>query len=126
MIMSLVILMFPTNIQAETQTAENITIIPINEEIRLQKITTTMNIPESDKIHWGIIKGEASDYVERYPVIIQFFKGDELVHISQVSVKGDGSFEYQFKVRDMSTNGNVINIFEGQYAVEIFKVIHNV
>jgi len=74
----------------------------------------------------GIIKEEASDYVERYPVIIQFFKEDKLVHISQVSVKGDGSFEYQFKVRDMSTNGNVINIFEGQYAVEIFKVIHNV
>ena len=101
---TVMVLMIPLNIQAETQTSESITTtISINEEISLQKITTKMNIPENDRIHWGTIGGEASDYVERYPVIIQFFKGDEIIHVSQVNVKGDGSYEYQFKIRDTDT-----------------------
>lgn len=84
-----------------------------------------MNIPEDKSLSWGAVKGEASDYVERYPVIIQFFKGDEPVHVAQVKVKGDGSYEYKFKIRNTDQNtGEIIDIFEGEYTVKIFKVIH--
>ena len=85
-----------------------------------------MNIPEDNKLPWGAVKGSAFDNVERYPVIIQFYKGEDPVHVAQVDVKGDGSYEYKFRVRSVDNNtGEAINIFEGQYTVKIFKVIHN-
>ena len=85
-----------------------------------------MTVPEDNKLPWGFVKGGASDYVERYPVIIQFFKGEEPVHVAQVDVKGDGSYEYKFRVRNIDqTTGEITNIFDGQYTVKIFKVIHN-
>ena len=126
-ITALAVMVFPTETIAETQTPENIsTITPINDEISLQKIVTTMTVPEDNKLPWGFVKGGASDYVERYPVIIQFFKGEDPVHIAQVDVKGDGSYEYKFRVRNVDhITGEITNIFEGQYTVKIFKVIHN-
>ena len=85
-----------------------------------------MNVPEDNKLSWGTVRGGASDYVERYPVIIQFYKDDTPVHVAQVDVKGDGSYEYKFRVRNIDNiTGEVINIFEGQYTVKIFRVIHN-
>lgn len=126
-ITALAVMMFPTETIAETQTPENIsTITPINDEISLQKIVTIMTVPEDNKLPWGFVKGGASDYVERYPVIIQFFKGEDPVHVAQVDVKGDGSYEYKFRVRNVDhITGEITNIFEGQYTVKIFKVIHN-
>jgi len=126
-ITALAVMMFPTETIAETQTPENTsTITPINDEISLQKIVTTMTVPEDNKLPWGFVKGGASDYVERYPVIIQFFKGEDPVHVAQVDVKGDGSYEYKFRVRNVDhITGEITNIFEGQYTVKIFKVIHN-
>ena len=111
----------------ETEIPENeVTIIPINSEISIQKTVTTMTVPEDNQLPWGFVNGKASDYVVRYPVIIQFFKGGEPVHIAQVDVKGDGSYEYKFRVRNVDTNTEeVVNIFEGQYTVKIFKVIPN-
>jgi len=108
-----------------TDTSEDITITQINDEISLQKTISTMRIPEDKSLSWGKVKGDASDYVERYPVIIQFFKGDEPVHVAQVKVKGDGSYEYKFKIRNTDQNtGEIVDIFEGEYTVKIFKVIH--
>ncbi len=119
------IMMIPEDISAHTS-QNSITVTPINEEISLQQTITTMSIPEDNTLPWGAVKGAASDYVERYPVIIQFYKGEDPVHFSQVDVKGDGSYEYKFRVRSVDNNtGDVINIFEGQYTVKIFKVIHN-
>lgn len=119
------IMAIPADISAEG-VQNNMTVTPINEELSLEKIVTTMNIPKDNTLPWGAVKGAASDYVERYPVIIQFFKGDEPVHVAQVDVKGDGSYEYKFRVKNTDNDtGNVINIFEGQYTVKIFKVIHN-
>jgi len=124
---SVAIMMFPSYAIAETQTPENTsTITPINEEISLQKIVTTMTVPEDNTLPWGTVRGGASDYVERYPIIIQFFKGEDPVHVAQVDAKGDGSYEYKFRVRNVdNVTGEVVNIFEGQYTVKIFKVIHN-
>lgn len=119
------IMMIPESISAETN--QNIvTVTPINEEISLQKIITTMNIPQDNTLPWGAVKGSASEYVERYPVIIQFYKGEDPIHFAQVDVKGDGSYEYKFRVRSLdSDTGEFINIFEGDYTVKIFKVIRN-
>ena len=119
------IMMIPGDIAAETS-QNSITVTPINEEISLQKTITTMSIPEDNKLPWGAVKGAASDYVERYPVIIQFYKGEDPVHFTQVDVKGDGSYEYKFRVRNLdSTTGEFVNIFEGDYTVKIFRVIPN-
>lgn len=114
---------YPSNAVADS--SEVVITSPINEELSLQKTIAIMNIPEDKSLSWGAVKGEASDYVERYPVIIQFFKGDEPVHVAQVKVKGDGSYEYKFKIRNTDQNtGEIIDIFEGEYTVKIFKVIH--
>lgn len=124
-IMSLVVLMYPSQtFAAESQ--NSVTVSPINEELSLKKTVTSMNVPEDNTLAWGMVKGGASDYVERYPVIIQFYKEDAPVHVAQVDVKGDGSYEYKFRVRNVdNSTGETINIFEGQYTVKIFRVIHN-
>lgn len=119
------IMSIPGDISAETN-QNTVTVTPINEEVSLQKTTTTMNIPNDNQLPWGAVKGAASDYAERYPVIIQFYKGDEPVHVAQVDVKGDGSYEYKFRVRNLDSNtGEFVNIFQGDYTVKIFKVIPN-
>jgi len=124
-IASLVVLMYPSQtFAAESQ--NSVTISPINEELSLKKTITSMNVPEDNTLSWGMVRGGASDYVERYPIIIQFYKEDTPVHVAQVDVKGDGSYEYKFRVKNIDSNsGEIINIFEGQYTVKIFRVIHN-
>lgn len=123
-IASFAIMMIPSEIMAEP-TENTTTITPINDEISLQKTVTTMVIPENNTLPWGAVKGAASDYVERYPVIIQFYDDKEMIHVAQVDVKGDGSYEYKFRVRNIDSDGQVENIYQGQYTVMIFKVIHN-
>ena len=115
--------MMVQDISAESN---QITITPINEKISLEETITTMYVPEDNKLPWGSVRGEAGDVAERYPVIIQFYKGEDPVHFAQVNVKGDGSYEYKFRVRNVdSETGEAINIFQGQYIVKIYKVIPN-
>ena len=122
------IMMIPGSVSAEVDETNTIstTVTPLNEEVSLQRTVTTMNIPEDNVLPWGTVKGSASEYAERYPVIIQFYKGEDPVHFAQVDVNGDGSYEYKFRVRNLDTNsGQFVNVFEGQYTVKIFKVIPN-
>ncbi len=122
-ILTFIVLLYTPNVSADS--SEVVITSPINDEISLQKTIATMHIPEDRSLLWGKIKGDASDFVERYPVIIQFFKGEEPVHVAQVKVKGDGSYEYKFKIRSTDQNtGEIVDIFEGEYTVKIFKVIH--
>ena len=117
------VIMIPEGISAESN---QITVTPINEEISLEKTITTMNVPENNKLPWGTVRGDASDVAERYPVIIQFYKGEDPIHFAQVDAKGDGSYEYKFRVRSLDSNsGEFVNIFEGDYIVKIYKVIPN-
>jgi len=119
MILALAIGTIPSAI-AET------TITPINEEISIKKTVIPMNIPEDNLFPWGAVRGQASEFAERYPVIIQIYKGDDPVHFAQVDVKGDGSFEYKFRIRNIDTStGEATNIFQGKYTVNIFRVIPN-
>jgi hypothetical protein len=120
-----VVMTVPNDIVAETN-QNNINIKPINEKVSLETTTVTLSVPENNTFSWGTVNGPASDYAERYPVIIQFYKGDEAVHIAQVDVKGDGSYEYEFRVRNLDHNtGEFTDIFHGEYTVKIFRVIPN-
>ena len=48
------------------------------------------------------------------------------VHIAQIDTKGDGSYEYKFRVRNLDqSTGEFKDIFHGEYMVKIFKVIPN-
>jgi len=117
------VMTIPGDISAETN---QITVTPINEKVSLEKTTTTMNVPQDNQLPWGTVRGGASDVAERYPIIIQFYKGEDPVHFAQVDAKGDGSYEYKFRVRNMDSNtGEIVNVFEGDYTVKIYKVIPN-
>ena len=121
----LAIMIVPNSAVAETNQNE-ISVTAINEKISLETTITTLTVPEDNTLPWGTVYGVASDVVERYPVIIQFYKGDEAVHMAQIDTKGDGSYEYKFRVRNLDQNtGEFTNIFHGEYTVKIFKVIPN-
>jgi len=118
-------IIIPGNISAET--SQNlVTITPINEKVSLEKTIITMNISQENTLPWGAVKGVVSDHVEGYPAIIQFYKGGEPVHVAQVDVKEDGSYEYKFRARSVDNNtGEITNIFEGQHTIKISIVVHN-
>ena len=119
------IMMIPNTAIAQTNENE-ISITPINEKISLETTITTLKVPENNTLPWGTVYGSPSDVAERYPVIIQFYKENEPVHIAQVDAKGDGSYEYKFRVTDVDHNtGEFTEIFSGKYIVKIFKVIPN-
>ena len=121
----LAIMIVPNSAVAETNQNE-ISVTPINEKISLETTITTLTVPEDNTLPWGTVYGAASDVAERYPVIIQFYKGDEAVHMAQIDTKGDGSYEYKFRVRNLDqSTGEFTNIFYGEYTVKIFKVIPN-
>ena len=117
------IMVIPNTASAITN---EITVTPINEKVSLETTITTLTVPENNTLPWGTVYGSASDVAERYPVIIQFYKGDEAVHIAQIDTKGDGSYEYKFRVRNLDTQtGQFTDVFQGEYTVKIFKVIPN-
>ena len=119
----LAIMIIPNTASAITN---EITVTPINEKVSLETTITTLTVPENYTLPWGTVYGSASDVAERYPVIIQFYKGDEAVHVAQIDTKGDGSYEYKFRVRNLDTQtGQFTDIFQGEYTVKIFKVIPN-
>ena len=122
MMLSLSSLMFDVSAFAEsTQT----TVMKLDDETSLEKTSLSMNIPETNTLPWGTIKGKVNDPSQGYPVIIQIFKADEDVpiHVAQVSLKGDNSFEYRFRLLSIDED-NIIHFFEGDYNVKIFKVIN--
>lgn len=119
------IMMVPNYAVADTN-QNDISVKPINEKFSLETTITTLSVPENNTLPWGTVYGAASDVAERYPVIIQFYKEDEAVHMAQIDTKGDGSYEYKFRVRNLDQNtGEVTDIFHGDYTVKIFKVIPN-
>ena len=118
-------IMIPNDVVAETS-QNNVNVKPINEKISLETTTVTLSVPENNTLPWETVFGAPSDVAERYPVIIQFFKGGEAVHIAQVDVRGDGSYEYKFRVKNLDHDtGKFTDIFHGEYTVKIFKVIPN-
>jgi|SaaInlStandDraft_6_1057023.scaffolds.fasta_scaffold01044_13 hypothetical protein len=101
------------------------TIVKLDQETSLQKTITTMTVPQDNTLPWGTVKGKIIDPAQGYPVIIQFFKPGEKspIHVAQVDLKGDDSFEYKFRVLSIN-EGIVTHFFKGNYDVKIFKVIN--
>lgn len=100
------------------------TVTKIDDEKSLEKTVTVMSVPENNRLPWGSVYGKVNDPVQGYPVIIQFFKSieEDPVHVAQVHLKGDNSFEYKFRVLSIE-DGNATHFFEGDYLVKIFKVV---
>ena len=119
------IMIVPNDAIAEID-QNNINVRQINDKMSLEITTVTMTVPENNKLPWGKVWGSSSEVVERYPVIIQFYKENEAVHVAQVDTKGDGSYEYKFRARTVDHNtGESKDVFYGDYTVKIFKVIPN-
>ena len=119
------VMMVPSDVIAETD-QNKINVRPINDKMSLEVTTVTMTVPENNELPWGKVWGTPSEVVERYPVIIQFYKENEAIHVAQIDTKGDGSYEYKFRARTVDHNtGESKDIFYGDYTVKIFKVIPN-
>lgn len=99
------------------------TITPINSSVGIEKTTVPFSAAKNNKLPWGFVEGKVANPVEGNPVIIQIFKNGEPVHFAQTDIKKDGSYEYKFRVRDM-TDGKETKVFDGNYLVKIFKVVY--
>lgn len=112
---------------ASTSFAETVdtqtTITPINSSIGIEKTVVPFHTPRDNKLPWGFVEGKIANHVEGHPVIIQIYKDGEAVHFAQTNVSKDGSYEYKFRVRDV-TNDIVTKVFDGDYTVKIFKVVY--
>ncbi len=115
---------FLTDMPAFAETTQT-TEIKLDDETSLQTTVAIMSIPENNAMPWGTVKGKVHDPVQGYPVIIQFFKSleEDPIHVAQVKLKGDNSFEYRFRVLSVD-DGKTTNFFEGDYNVKIFKVVN--
>ncbi|MGQ0790869.1 MAG: hypothetical protein ACT4NJ_01425 [Nitrosopumilaceae archaeon] len=112
-------------VQTDNHTHEPITeIIPLNDGIGIEKTVLILHAPADNTLPWGFVEGKIANHVLDYPVIIQIYDEDgEATHFAQTNVEDDGSYEYRFRVRNVD-NDKVINIFEGNYIVKIFKVVY--
>jgi hypothetical protein len=98
-------------------------VTPLDASTGIEKKITSFYVPKNNKLPWGFVEGKIANPVEGHPVIIQIFKNGDPVHFAQTDVKEDGTYEYKFRVRDV-TNGKVNKIFDGEYIVKIFKVVY--
>jgi hypothetical protein len=100
----------------------NTTVISTNNGIDLTQTVVPMTISQDNTMPWGFIEGNVDNHAEGYPVIVQIYQNDEPVHFAQTDVNEDGTYEYKFRARNIDGN-NVVNIYEGEYEVKIFKSI---
>lgn len=97
--------------------AQQDTILAIEETI------IPMSIPSENKLPWGFVEGKISSPAEDHQVIIQIYKGRDPVRFAQVPVNDDGTYQYRFRVLDV-TDGKTTRIFDGDYTIKIFKVVN--
>ena len=120
-----------SSISAEPQASQT-EITPLDATIGLEKTTLTLNVPENNQLPWAFVEGKISNPVTEYPVIIQIYDNNSstingnnvgAVHFAQTEINSDGSYEHKFRVADIA-EGKLVNIFEGDYTVKIFKVVY--
>ncbi len=109
-------------------------IIPLNGETALAKTTMSLYVPEDNSLPWAFVEGTVENAADGHPVIIQIVKeGSEPIaadgknvlpnaHFAQVPIQDDSSYEYKFRVFDMSKDDP--HVFEGMYTVTVFKVVN--
>ena len=93
------------------------------DQIELQKSIVYMHISTDNKLPFGSVWGQVINGAPGYPVIVQIYQNGKPVHFAQVDVKNDGSYDYYFRIRDVEGD-KVINIFQGDYTVDIFKTVY--
>jgi len=117
-------IMFPNSTSSVSEEFPSIpTLVSDDRPIVLQQKVISMHIPENNTLPWGFVEGKVINPVDGYPVIIQIYKNGEPVHFAQTGVKEDGSYEYKFRARNVDGD-QVINIFQGDYTVKIFKTVY--
>jgi hypothetical protein len=94
-----------------------------NDNIQLEKSIVYMNIPADNKLPFGCVWGKVTNAVPGYPVVVQIYQNGKPVYFAQVDVQSDGSYEHYFRIKSVDGN-NVINIFQGDYTVDIFKTVY--
>ena len=94
-----------------------------NDDIQLEKSIVYMHIPADNKLPFGCVWGTVTDAVPGYPVVVQIYQNSKPVYFAQVDVKSDGSYEHYFRIKSVDGN-NVINVFQGDYTVDIFKTVY--
>lgn len=99
-------------------------IISIDGIIGIEKSILLFHAPTDNSLPWGFVEGKIANHVSDYPVIIQFYNEEGYAsHFAQTNVNDDGSYEYKFRVQSVD-DGSIINAFEGDYSVFIFKVVY--
>ena len=109
----------------------NTEVISIDGNIGIEKTTLTFSVPNDNNLPWAFVEGKIANPVLDYPVIIQIYDNDDqitgndvgAVHFAQADVSEDGTYEYKFRVKDIDGE-KIVNIFEGDYTVKIFKVVY--
>ena len=96
------------------------TVISTDNGIQLTKTVVPMIVSTDNTMPWGFIEGTVDNHAEGYPVIVQIYQNDEPIHFAQTDVNEDGTYEYKFRVRNIDGE-NVVNVYEGDYEVKIFK-----
>ncbi len=109
----------------------NTEVISIDGNIGIEKTTLTFSVPNDNNLPWAFVEGKIANPVLDYPVVIQIYDNDDqitgndvgAVHFAQADVSEDGTYEYKFRVKDIDGE-KIVNIFEGDYTVIIFKVVY--
>ena len=110
------IMLSPTFADQTTEVISN------DNNIQLVKTTIPMHIPSDNMLPWASVRGTVENHAYDHPVVIQIYQNGDAIHFAQTNVNDDGSYEYKFRVRSVDGN-NVVNVFEGDYEVRIFKTI---
>ena len=97
--------------------------IATNDDFQLVEIQVTLHVPSDNVLPWGAVYGTIKDHVDGYPVIIQIYQNGEPIHFAQSDVNDDGSYEYKFRIRSVDGD-TVVDVFEGDYVVKIFKTVN--
>ena len=96
--------------------------VPLNGVVQLEKTTIPMHVPADNQFPWGHVKGTIQNPADGYDVVIVMYQDGMRVHLAQVGVQEDGTYEYMFRALD-TTGGQTTRIFEGDYEVVVFKVV---
>lgn len=94
-----------------------------SNDIQLEKSIVYMHIPADNKLPFGCVWGKVIDAVPGYPVVVQIYQNGKPVYFAQVDVKNDGSYEQYFRIKSVDGD-KVINVFQGDYTVDIFKTVY--
>ena len=100
----------------------NTTVLSTNDGVQLTQTVVPMLIPSDNTMPWGFIEGTIENHAEGFPVIVQIYQNDEPVHFAQTTVNEDGTYEYKFRAKNIDGD-KVVNVYEGDYEVKIFKSI---